>query len=216
MGEKRNRLIIALSGKKGSGKSTVSRFLVQQHGFKWLSYAAPGRQMLKALGLGDVDFLPENKEEPIAWLSGVREVTPRYLMQTLLSAWGREQVHPDLWAFVVGQKILKCEGDVVIDDLRFNNEAELLLHTFGKEQVRIIKLVRPGLRSNHLSQHVSENGVNDALIHNTIVNDTTPARLCTKVLDALQISGPAKGFASSALPLNRKFARSRDNDRVEL
>ena len=41
--------------------------------------------MLKALGLSEVDFLPENKEEPIAWLSGLREVTPRYLMQSLLS-----------------------------------------------------------------------------------------------------------------------------------
>jgi cytidylate kinase len=90
MGEKRNRLIVALSGKKGCGKSTVARFLVQQHGFKRLSYASPGRQILKALGLSDVDFLTENKEDPIDWLSGVREVTLCYLMQTLLTAWGRE------------------------------------------------------------------------------------------------------------------------------
>jgi hypothetical protein len=167
--------------------------------------------MLKALGLSEVDFAPENKEEPIEWLSGVREVTPRYLMQTLLTAWGRELVHPDLWAMVLGQKILKCEEDIVIDDLRFDNEAKLLLNRFGK-QARIIKLVRPGLRSNQLSQHVSENGINEVFVQNTIVNDTTPGPLCAKVLDTLQLPVPTNGFAPSALALSRESRYRRHDD----
>jgi ABC-type dipeptide/oligopeptide/nickel transport system ATPase subunit len=141
MGEKRNRLIVALSGTKGCGKSTVARFLVQQHGFKRLSYASRGRQILKAVGLSDVDFLPENQEDPI--------VPIQTTLDSPLKPW--------------------------VSSLFY-----------------------------------------EALIPNTIVNDTTPGRLCTKVLDALQISVPTKGFASWVLPLSRESAKSRDNNRVEL
>src|ERR1700732_1164094 len=91
-------LIVALTGTKGCGKSTAAEFLVREHAFQRISYASPGREMLKALGLTDLDFSAQNKETPIDWLSGVCDVTPRYLMQTLMSAWGREQVHPDIWA----------------------------------------------------------------------------------------------------------------------
>jgi hypothetical protein len=35
----------------------------------------------------------------------------------------------------------------------------------------------------------------------TIVNDTKPGRLCTKVLDALQISVPTQGLASLGFAL---------------
>jgi hypothetical protein len=157
MSDKRQRVIIALAGQKGCGKSTVAEHLVRKHGFRRISHASPGREMLKALGLRDVDFSPQNKETPIEWMSEIREVSPRYLMQTLLHEWGREHVHPDIWAMVVARKIENCQENIVIDDLRYDNEAQLLLNKFGrlekklgggmaenKDVVKIIQLLRPG------------------------------------------------------------------------
>jgi hypothetical protein len=192
-----SRVIVALSGKKGCGKSTVAKFLEWEHAFQRISYASPSREMLKALGLTDLDFSPHNKETPIEWLSGVRDVTPRYLMQTLMSAWGREQVHPDLWAMVVNHKIRNSAKNVVIDDQRFDNEAERLAEDFGKESVRILRIVRPGLVDNALSQHPSEKGVSKFLISASIVNDGDRDQLCSRVLGSL--SQPVRENANGSL-----------------
>ena len=41
--------LIGLTGFAGSGKSTVAQYLVEQHGFTRLSFAAPLKKMLRTL-----------------------------------------------------------------------------------------------------------------------------------------------------------------------
>ncbi|WP_346927659.1 hypothetical protein, partial [uncultured Arthrobacter sp.] len=41
--------VIGLSGFAGSGKSTVANYLVEEHGFTRLSFAAPLKKMLRTL-----------------------------------------------------------------------------------------------------------------------------------------------------------------------
>jgi len=87
--------LIGLTGPAGSGKDTVARLLCEQHGFVQIAFADPLRAMLKAgLGLTDEHFNNrEDKEAPLEWLGK----SPRQLLQTLGTEWGRRQVHPHLW-----------------------------------------------------------------------------------------------------------------------
>ncbi|MEU9859193.1 hypothetical protein AB0E19_38720, partial [Streptomyces sp. NPDC047974] len=88
--------IIGITGRARSGKDTLAEFLVSDHGFVKLSFAAPIRAFV-----ADITGLPVSamedgplKEEPLDWLNGQ---TPRRLMQTVGTEWGREMIDRDLW-----------------------------------------------------------------------------------------------------------------------
>jgi len=87
--------LIGLTGPAGSGKDTVARLLCEQHGFVQMAFADPLRAMLKAgLGLTDEELHRRDlKEAPLEWLGK----SPRQLLQTLGTEWGRQHVHPHLW-----------------------------------------------------------------------------------------------------------------------
>lgn len=142
--------LIALTGYAGSGKSTVARHLVEAHGFTLVKFASPLKQMLKCLGLGDREIEGDLKEKPHSVLCGK---TPRHAMQTLGTEWGRDLIGSHLWVNVAVESVLACfdqGGSVVIDDLRFENEADAVRILGGE----IISVVRPGIGS--VSRHPSE------------------------------------------------------------
>jgi hypothetical protein len=81
-----------------------------------VSFATPIKAMLSALGLSNEQLNGSQKEV----LDPRFGRTPRYLMQTLGTEWGRGLVREDLWpsmALDSGLDIVK-----VVDDMRFANE----------------------------------------------------------------------------------------------
>lgn len=148
-------LLIALtSPAMGAGKSEVARHLVERHGFLPLKFAGVLKAMTvtflrDGLGLADdvIDEMIEGrlKEAPIDGLGKAGfEVTPRRLMQTLGTEWGRDCIRTDLWTSLVRQRAiahLALGRSVVIDDLRFQNELELV-HELGGTAYRV---TRPGI-----------------------------------------------------------------------
>lgn len=120
--------IIGLSGAKGSGKTTIAKILEKEYGYKRISLAAPIRDMARAL-LRSLDFKNERieellndpvfKETPIPELNGV---TSRVILQTLGTEWGRS-LSPNIWADIAFKKA-QAYDVVVIDDIRFQNEAD--------------------------------------------------------------------------------------------
>lgn len=126
---------IALMGRKGSGKSTIAKYFIQEdESFKRVSFAKPLKDMirtfLKAYGLNDetVEHMVDGhlKEQPITGL----DVTPRHLMQTIGTEWGRECVGEDVWGDLMRGSIqtIHTEGNKFIcDDARFNNEVDNLM-----------------------------------------------------------------------------------------
>lgn len=73
-------------------------------------------------------------------------VTSRWLQQSLGTEWGRDCVRTDLWTTIVRIKVEAYRAmaggrDIVIDDLRFPNELDLV-RAMGGTAVRI---VRPGV-----------------------------------------------------------------------
>src|SRR5690606_32540033 len=85
--------IIGLAGPAGSGKSTVAAILRSRHAYCELPFAKRIKDALANL-LEIAPFeLERHKEEPLPWLG----VSPRYMMQTLGTEWGRTMIHPDIW-----------------------------------------------------------------------------------------------------------------------
>jgi hypothetical protein len=125
-----SRVIIGLTGRAGSGKSTAARILREQHGFVELTFKSGIiRPLCVLFGVPSTVF-EEDKEVPNAALCGR---TPRQIMQTFGTEWGRNLVHRNIWVDLLRREL---EGypdrDIVISDVRFNNEAAFLRAVGGR------------------------------------------------------------------------------------
>lgn len=117
------------------GKDTVGEYLHENHLFNRRSFAAPMKAMLEAV-FGN-RFESGDREQPIDWLGK----SPRHLMQTLGTEWGRDCVHPDLWVMLAENewklhtaRRYNAENGVglVFTDVRFHNEADMILRNGGE------------------------------------------------------------------------------------
>lgn len=141
-------MIIAFTGKAGSGKSTAAKRLVEAHGFVRRRFASPLKDMLLALGLSNDEVDGAYKDEPCELLGGK---TPRHAMQTLGTEWGRELIDPYLWTRAWVKSLPSDGSNVVVDDCRFPNEVEAIKKMGGM-------VVRIERRSNFVQDqgHISE------------------------------------------------------------
>lgn len=160
-----------------SGKSTLANILRSNHGFEVLRFAGPLKSMFKALleslGVPEEDqrrmIEGDLKETPSSLLYGH---TPRYIMQTLGTEWGRDLIGKHFWARAAATKagFLMDQGkSVVFDDMRFANEVEACL-TIGGHPVQIIRRAA----SLQGQSHPSEGGLNSYTgWHHTIHNNSS-------------------------------------------
>lgn len=145
-------MIIGLTGYAGAGKSTAAKILVERHGFTLVKFAGPLKQMLRCLGLGDHEIEGAQKEFPHHLLNGK---SPRQAMQLLGTEWGRDLIGADLWVNVAMESawtMIDRGGKVVLDDCRFENEAEAIRTEGGI----IVEVMRPGIGpiNNHSSEQL--------------------------------------------------------------
>lgn len=150
-------LIVGITGPAGSGKSTAAGALVAD-GYQRLPLALPIKHMLRAgLGLTEEETDGQLKQVVLSRLG--LTVTPRTLMQTLGTEWGRDiDEHFWLKAWQArADKMIPHTGQgramIVVDDVRFMNEA-LFLRSLG---ARIICIKgRPTVLRGSEQAHWSE------------------------------------------------------------
>lgn len=159
--------IIGLTGPAGAGKDTVAAGLTCMHGFHRIAFADPIRRGLQVmLGLDAMSFEHPHKEIVI----GAIGKSPRQMMQTLGTEWGRSLVHPELWLLIARTNIeqsLASGRRVVISDVRFDNEANMLRDMGG--QIWHITRNQP----SRASAHISESGVTPTDDDRFISNDSS-------------------------------------------
>jgi dephospho-CoA kinase len=164
--------IIGLCGKAGSGKSTVAQYLQENYGFEKIAFADSLKEMLLKSGI--VTLTDLDKKTPYT----------RFLLQRIGTDIMRNQVNPDYWVnktlVRIGELISKGKKKIVIDDIRFLNEAELVDLYNGV----IIKINRNNngiLDNENLKNHESEL-FTDQIPADFIINNTgTIDDLCKKI-----------------------------------
>lgn len=166
--------LIGLTGRAGCGKDTVGLMLSEpaqgRMPFELLAFATPLKDMVEALldHLGeDTPFggwpVEGSKLKPPArqWkesdLPSIGK-SPRMLLQTLGTEWGRQMVHPDLWLKCAEYAVAALAADEGVDhfcftDCRFDNEADWIRGQGGE----VWHILRP--QAVPVASHVSEHGV---------------------------------------------------------
>lgn len=167
--------LVGIIGIARAGKDTAAARLTDNHLFTQYAFADPLKEMLEAV-FGD-RFRDGDRETPIWWLGK----SPRQLMQTLGTEWGRELVHPDLWVLFAQQTLTlyrsrNYEG-MVVSDVRFDNEASWVVSEGGL----LIEILRPG--AEKVADHRSESGISPSHPRKIVVNDGSIPELYAK-LDA--------------------------------
>lgn len=128
-GGKIMRYIIAFNGPRGAGKTTSANYLCRHHGFKVVSFGSFLRSVAKEFFPFSVsDFSEVGKERKFKEY----DWTPREFL-IALGKMGRF-FDEDLWVKKSG--LDQLQGRIVVDDLRFPNEAKYLL-SLGAKIVRI-------------------------------------------------------------------------------
>lgn len=177
--------IIGLTGRARSGKSTAAEYLLRVGVGKYCySFADPIKAMIKA-GFGislDHPWWAMRKEDPIADFGGF---SPRALMQTLGTEWGRTLVHPDIWVSLANRELQKRGDGMIIADVRFNNEAAWVRRR-GGIIVHLERGAAPAVRP-----HVSEDGVERLGGDLRIFNESSIASLQQQLADLFHVKESA-------------------------
>lgn len=171
--------VIGLTGRARVGKDTTARFITSVRGGYQYSFADPLRSMLKAgFGIDMNDPYWQDRKEQIIPAIGK---SPREMMQTLGTEWGRNMVSEDVWLTLAKQKLLSSGPGMVIADVRFDNEAEWVRAVGG----RIIHVQRD--QAERVKQHASEVGVAQLPGDGLILNNGTLEDLQDAVKDYFRL-----------------------------
>lgn len=191
----RNKIVIALcSNGTQAGKTTVAEYIQRTASDTVIeSFASPIKAMTETL-LTHAGLSPEyvktcfqaaSKEEAIPIKALGRDGSPRRLMQTLGTEWGRCTINPTLWVDIMEYKInawfARGADIVVVDDLRFLNEAEMLANF--ETYFVTIEGCQGRKTHNHISEKQSDYIEADYMIENT--EDITLTILFEQVDDIL-------------------------------
>ena len=160
-----SRPSIALIGRRGAGKTRVSRYLVEEHGYRRHSWA-DGVRVIAAMAYGD-RFVSTDPEEYAAAKAATYEIRTEYGVERVTGTWIlqhigtealRDSVDKDFWIKAgiktierAGQFATTMDASWVNDDTRFVNEVEalrdrgfLIVGLIASHQVRLERLMDRG------------------------------------------------------------------------
>jgi hypothetical protein len=164
--------VIGLHGLPQSGKDTIADHLCEGHGFARVAFAGPIKDMLIAgFGFTREDFGPERKEAIHPRIG----MSPRRLMQTLGTEWGRNFVGTATWINVAEDRMRRMVGyakGIVVTDVRFEDEAAVLRGRWGGEIWHVMR----GYKPYRVGDHISNAGIvihpnDDSIIFNSGVGE---------------------------------------------
>lgn len=136
--------LIGITGYKRSGKDTTGEVMATILGAQCIAFADPikdaVRAILRAQGVDDKTIEEcidgDLKEAPCPYL---QDNSPRYVMQTLGTEWGRETLGDAIWVKAALNRAANSVVGTIITDVRFPNEAEAIREAGGV----VVRVSRP-------------------------------------------------------------------------
>ena len=128
-------MIIGFAGKKRSGKDTIAEYIIKKYNYKRYAFGDPVKEVCRILfGFDDNQLYGERKEELDK--IGIR---PREAFQGIGTEFGRKYIHKLFPGIKIGDgelwiEIFKREckgGDIVVSDVRFQNEVDAIRELGG-------------------------------------------------------------------------------------
>lgn len=184
-----NPRLVAFTGLKSSGKTTAAGVFVE-HNWSPIMMAGPLKHMLLTFldyqGVPKPEAMkliddPSFKEKPSPYFLNQ---TPRKMMQSLGTEWGRDLIHPEIWTTLVGRRIAHLLQDdktlgVVLHDIRFPNEVAMIRRFGGL----VVRINREGLVP---SDHPSERHIPTLTVDFDLHNNHSLERFKTDVKSVFQ------------------------------
>lgn len=176
--------VIALCGKKRSGKDTIASYLVEKYGYENVKFAAPLKAAVQALFGFTYDQVENDKEKvddfwgisprQAMQFFGVEVVQKK--MQELLPGMGRLFFVKSLIANHVNANAKGKDNKIVISDMRFVHEWKAIKEIPG---AIVIKIERPDIDDG--DKHISEIEIEEIEADFVIQNNTDIEHLYSQV-----------------------------------
>jgi len=184
-------MIVAISGKIGSGKSTVGE-IFEKNGFELDSFAKSVKDICCILFGYDRNIIEGSTPEDRKWRETIdkkntnligKDFTPRDAMVLVGTEFGRNMIHPNIWIETLFNRYDKNKH-LLITDLRFPNEYEEIKKR-GGIVIRINRHNLTKLTNLNSSNHISECALDNHNFDYVINNDGTLYDLETNVLNII-------------------------------
>lgn len=145
--------LIALVGFIGSGKDTVGKYLVEEHGFRDIAFADALKDTCAAIFGWDREMLDGKSPESRAWrdqvdpwwsvrlgngFGPITNFTPRWALQNIGTRVMRQHFDDNVWILNVERRIQMMQAvygpttKIVITDARFPNELDMVRRLNGR------------------------------------------------------------------------------------
>lgn len=150
-------MLLAVYGKKGSGKTTLSDYVLQNYDYENVSFAKPLKEFVSNITGISMDILDGTDDQSRilkeTMVDPVFGKTPRQLLQDI-------GVHMraylgDFWIRIaIGKinRILSTGKNVVVSDLRFKNEYDALVSLDCKVNIIRINSNNVDMSDTHISE----------------------------------------------------------------
>lgn len=163
--------LIAFTGGMGVGKSTAIQYLkdYQKNSVRCLKFAQPLYDMQDMIyrRISQVHARPSTF------------IKDRKLLQWLGTEWGRDTISQNLWVDLWKAEVAQLSADepdtiIVCDDLRFNNEAEVVKSLAGKVVKVVTEIITDrDVAGNGIKNHISEGGISLGFVDIVVENNTS-------------------------------------------
>ena len=182
-------MLIGITGKIGSGKSTSANYLVNSWNFTEYSMAEPIKEIGTIFGFTHNQLYGTQKEKleihPYWRVSGrefLQKIGTDMFRDLLPQVIPNMKISKSVWCDIFRLKY-NCLNRTVVSDIRFPDEARMV-RDLGGVIIRIVREQGHADQSGHADRHISESG-QDGIVHDFLINNKSDTKSLYATIDSI-------------------------------